>query len=370
MTQRRSPPPKRRRVSRPRPLLGFSPFARCVLLSRVASASASASKPPPRTPPSSSSSTPHRREPKEEGIGNPKPLKPTKRIESSSDDEDDEEEEEQEVRIVLCFMLETVQADFGFFDPKPGDFHGAKLLLQSYLDNEPWDLSGFVDLVLNQTTVGTVVRLDGYDDDNEGDGDNGSSGGDDDEDLYGIVTALNLKRYAEHKCIKELKKFLLGVCRDENTKKKLKLLLEEQASQVGLLVSQRFVNCPYQLVPPLYDALFDEVSWATEDEPTQELRDSFRFKSYLLISRIYERDPNKPKGKRSVNQDEPVIYIKAEDEIFHELSTWSFTFPVHAEQLVPDDLKNYRQMGLVLVVKADDVPKFRDKLKSLVAAES
>nr|CAD1845123.1 unnamed protein product [Ananas comosus var. bracteatus] len=362
MTQRRSPPPKRRRVSRPRTLLGFSPFARCVLLSRVASASAPASKPPPRTPPPSSSSTPHRREPKDEGIGNPKPLKPTKRIESSSDDEDDEEEEEQE--------LEMVQADFGFFDPKPGDFHGVKLLLTSYLDNEPWDLSGFVDLVLNQTTVGTVVRLDGYDDDDEGDGDNGSSGGDDDEDLYGVVTALNLKRYAEHKCIKELKKFLLGVCRDENTKKKLKLLLEEQASQVGLLVSQRFVNCPYQLVPPLYDALFDEISWATEDEPTQELRDSFRFKSYLLISRIYERDPNKPNGKISVNQDEPVIYIKAEDEIFHELSMWSFTFPVHAEQLVPDDLKNYRQMGLVLVVKADDVPKFREKLKSLVAAES
>nr|CAD1845121.1 unnamed protein product [Ananas comosus var. bracteatus] len=76
-------------------------------------------------------------------------------------------------------------------------------------------------------------------------------------------------------------------------------------------------------------------------KPTQELRDSFRFKSYLLISRIYERDPNKPKGKRSVNQDEPVIYIKAEDEIFHEL-------------------KNYRQMGQVLVVKADDVPKFRE----------
>ncbi|OAY80221.1 Protein BCCIP [Ananas comosus] len=78
------------------------------------------------------------------------------------------------------------------------------------------------------------------------------------------------------------------------------------------------------------------------------------------ISLDIKRDPNKPKGKRSVNQDEPVIYIKAEDEVFHELSTWSFTFPVHAEQLVPDNLKNYRQMGQVLVVKADDVPKFRE----------
>jgi hypothetical protein len=35
---------------------------------------------------------------------------------------------------------------------------------------------------------------------------------------------------------------------------------------VGLLVCRRFVNFPYELVPKLYDALFDEVSWATEDE--------------------------------------------------------------------------------------------------------
>ena len=40
----------------------------------------------------------------------------------------------------------------------------------------------------------------------------------------------------------------------------------EQANDVGLLVSQRVVNLPPQLLPPLYDALFDEVSWATEDE--------------------------------------------------------------------------------------------------------
>ncbi|GAB2284369.1 hypothetical protein Dimus_018823, partial [Dionaea muscipula] len=51
---------------------------------------------------------------------------------------------------------EIVQADFAFFDPKPDDFHGAKILLQTYLDDWQWDLSGFVDLILAQTTVGTM----------------------------------------------------------------------------------------------------------------------------------------------------------------------------------------------------------------------
>lgn len=84
--------------------------------------------------------------------------------------------------------VEVVQADFEFFDPKPGDFPGVKLLLQNYLDNKPWDLSGFVDLILEQTTVGTVVKSGDQDEEEEGD--------DDDEGLYAVVSALNLGRYA------------------------------------------------------------------------------------------------------------------------------------------------------------------------------
>lgn len=72
-----------------------------------------------------------------------------------------------------------VQADFAFFDPKPDDFHGVKILLQTYLDNNQWDLSGFVDLILGQTTVGTVVKIE----DEEDDG------------LFSVITALNLGRY-------------------------------------------------------------------------------------------------------------------------------------------------------------------------------
>ncbi|XP_029123170.1 protein BCCIP homolog isoform X2 [Elaeis guineensis] len=292
-----------------------------------------------------------------DGIADPKPPKAIKRMESSED-----EEEKQEI--------EMVQADFEFFDPKPGDFNGVKLLLQSYLDKKPWDLSGFVDLILEQTTVGTIVKSASQDGEEEGDDD----GGDDDESLFAVISALNLGRYAGHGCIKELKRFLLEVCSDESTKTKLKLLLEQQASDVGLLVSQRFVNCPYQLVPPLYDALFDEVSWATEDElfcflkPTQELRDSFRLKYYMLLTRILEnKNVNQRKAKQSQDYEEPFIYIKAEDEIFRELSLLSFTFRLHAEQLISHELKNYREMGLVMVVKADDISKFREKLKSLLA---
>lgn len=72
-----------------------------------------------------------------------------------------------------------MQADFAFFDPKPDDFHGVKILLQSYLDTKQWDIGGFVDLILGQTTVGTVVKIEESDD----------------AGLFAVVSSLNLGRY-------------------------------------------------------------------------------------------------------------------------------------------------------------------------------
>ena len=131
----------------------------------------------------------------------------------------------------------------------------------------------------------------------------------------------------DHKCVKEIKDVLLKQCKEKDVLDNLRSFLGVQAQNVGLLVSQRVVNLPPQLLPPLYDALFDEVSWATEDEvrlencvrwvsltdnfflcilvvtllsleslfiilpflkPTAELRKSFCFKYYLLVTRIYE----------------------------------------------------------------------------------
>lgn len=64
----------------------------------------------------------------------------------------------------------------------------------------------------------------------------------------------------------ELKDFLLQACPKNGVLDKLRLLLGDKAQDVGLLVSQRVFNLPPALLPPLYGALFDEVSWATEDE--------------------------------------------------------------------------------------------------------
>ncbi|KAG8061866.1 hypothetical protein GUJ93_ZPchr0003g16587 [Zizania palustris] len=363
---------------RPAPFAGFSPFARSLLFS--------VSSKPPLPPAETTAENADSHE--------MPPSKRSKRDDPSSDEEsysnsdsdgDDDSSEE----------LDTVQADFAFYDPKPKDFHGVKLLLNTYLGSKPWDLAGFVDLILEQSTVGTVVKI--ADDDEEGEGSGAEkSRATDDDDLFGLISVLNLARYGEHRCISDLKDYLLAVCGDKDTKKKLKQLLEEKAPDVGLLVCRRFVNFPYELVPKLYDSLFDEVSWATEDEPTQELRDSFRssstywlseylsgaapclskFQSFgncfchtgnISVSLYAEETPTKHEAKNCTEADEPVIYPKLEDEIFRELCSWSFTFPIRAEQPAQQEMKNYKEMGLVMVVKHEAIPKFRKKLEDLVS---
>ncbi|KAK0592300.1 hypothetical protein LWI29_016898 [Acer saccharum] len=206
------------------------------------------------------------------------------------------------------------------------------------------------------TTVGTLVKIEG----------------DDDDTPFSVLSALNLGRYKDHKCIMELKELLLQICQEKDLINGLRSILGEQAHDVGLLVSQRVVNLPPQLLPPLYGALFDEVSWATEDEPTEELRNSFRFKFYLLVSKIYKlKNTNQKrnanlKKRPNTHKDEEIIYIKPEDEIFHKLSLWSFTFPMRTQQVETHELKNYSLTGLALVVEAEKISTFRQQLQSLI----
>ncbi|KAL4295392.1 hypothetical protein GQ457_12G002360 [Hibiscus cannabinus] len=265
-------------------------------------------------------------------------FKKLKKVERQSESSEDEE------------FDGVVQADFAFFDPKPDDFHGVKTLLQSYLDNKEWDLSGFVDLILGQTTVGTVVKL-------EDDEENG---------VFSIITALNLERYKDHKCITELKEFLLSICLEKDKIGNLRSLLGDKAHDVGLLVSQRVVNLPPELLPHLYDALFDEIAWATEDEPTEELRNSFRFKFYIVVSKIYKHKNASQKRSSSTDEDDAFIYVKPEEEILHKMSMWSFLFPLQTQQVAAHELKNYQLNGTVMAVKAEDISSFRQQLHTLI----
>ena len=106
--------------------------------------------------------------------------------------------------------------------------------------------------------------------------------------------------------------------------------------------------------PWLNKALFDEVSWATEDEKTQMERDAYKFKQYLVMTKV-QRGPlesdgmddddedgedagaskkgkkkqqkKKQKKSKAAAAEREFRYYKLEDEVFHQMagSNW-FTY--------------------------------------------
>ena len=128
-----------------------------------------------------------------------------------------------------------------------------------------------------------------------------------------MVSACLLTYYEAHFQIF----YMLTLCQEKGIKDDMRVLLGEQARNVGLLVSLWFVNLPPQLV-----CLFEANGGAPE---------SFRFKSYLLVSKIYKvrlyhhylllkstlvshdhKNADK-KNRLTIDSEEAIIYVKPED---------------------------------------------------------
>jgi len=47
--------------------------------------------------------------------------------------------------------------------------------------------------------------------------------------------------------------------------KLIELLKDTSQSHIGLILSERLINMPVQIVPPMYKMLQEEIQWAIED---------------------------------------------------------------------------------------------------------
>ena len=139
-------------------------------------------------------------------------------------------------------------------DPKETDFLGLKALLGNYLDGALFSSSELCDAIIKQSTVGTVVKAQGAGDEN---------------DPIAVMSVMNLEEKKEMPFVKEIAAHLKGKC-PKDLKKKLDEAFTEKG--VGMIINERVINIPQETAPPLVDGLFDEIGWATEDEPTKELR--------------------------------------------------------------------------------------------------
>ncbi|TKA62550.1 hypothetical protein B0A55_11890 [Friedmanniomyces simplex] len=242
-----------------------------------------------------------------------------------------------------------LNVDFEYFDPQPAvDFHGLKTLLRQLLDIDAqlFDLSALADLILSQPTLGSTVKCDG----NE-------------SDPYAFLTVLNLRQHREVPVVRELAGYLLRKAAGlESAKRLQELLAPESTAQVGLVLTERFINMPHATVPPMYNMLQEEIRWAIYDgEP-------YAFTHYLILSKTYREvasqldmqveddhpmppPQKKAKAKKgcgaSAKEDE-VFYFHPEDEVLqkHAMGCGGYDYTKESDEGASDSKRAFQDVGV------------------------
>ncbi|KAK4954302.1 Mss4p nuclear export [Elasticomyces elasticus] len=256
-----------------------------------------------------------------------------------------------------------LNVDFEWFDPQPAvDFHGFKTLLRQLFDadNQLFDLSALADLILSQPTLGSTVKCDG----NE-------------SDPYAFLTVLNLHQHRDVPVIKELTRYLVEKATSIDSLKSLQGLLgSDSNSQVGLILTERFINIPHATVPPMYNMLQEEMQWANDEG------ELYQFTHYLVISKTYrevasqldmevedDRPQKKAKAKKGGAVVEETFYFHPEDEVLqkHALGFGGFDYTKQSEEGASDSKRAFQEMGvkpqgLMMLI---DEKKFEGAVKAL-----
>lgn len=173
------------------------------------------------------------------------------------------------------------------------------MLLKQLLDvdNELINLSELAELLLSQADhVGTAVKCDG-----------------EETDPYAFISVINLHQHNDKDVVKSLIKYLSSRTAQNA---KLKAALSDSAARIGLLLSERFINMPHQVVPPMYTMLQREMSLGG---------DAFRFTHLLLLSKTYaeiqsalDGEEKRPQKKQRASTSSETFFFHPEDEILHK----------------------------------------------------
>lgn len=257
-----------------------------------------------------------------------------------------------------------VNVDFEWFNFDPEiDFHGTKALLRQLLDVDAplFDVSALADLILSQPTIGSTVKVDGKE-----------------TDAYALITALSLKTHAEHGGLKGLVGYLSEKAGGETAD------VLRSGGDVGLVVSERLINMPSEVAPPLYGMLLEELDDAVED------KEPYAFTHYVILSRVYRevapdpdvqtpQQPNRKKVKEASGQGAAgadgaageVFHFHTEDEVLRRYAsaTAAFTYEKE-EEAVADSKRAFSEMGIrtegfVMVLEAGRLKEAVAEMKGL-----
>jgi protein BCP1 len=171
-------------------------------------------------------------------------------------------------------------------------------------------------------------------------------------DAYAFLSVINLSSHAANPAVSALTSYLRGKASSTPTLAPLAALLAQSPlPQIGLILTDRLINVPSEVVPPMYSMLLEEISWAiAESEP-------YTFTHYVILSKTYhevhstlstddDRPKKKPKASKSSTSD--LFYFHPEDEVFerHALCAGSYAYSTPVDAGLSDSKRAFQEMGI------------------------
>ncbi len=139
-----------------------------------------------------------------------------------------------------------------------------------------------------------------------------------------------------------------------NTKPQLgaltNILSQSPIPAVGLILTDRLINVPSEVVPPMYTMLLEEIDWALQE------KEPYNFTHYLILSKTYteveskldDEDHRPKKKKRAAGGAFQTMYFHPEDEILqkHALCAGGFDYSTKRDDGHSDSKRAFQELGI------------------------
>lgn len=122
-------------------------------------------------------------------------------------------------------------------------------------------------------------------------------------------------------------------------------------AQVGLILTERLMNMPAQIVPPMYKFIVEEIDWAVKE------KEPYNFSHYLILSKTYteiisklddegSRPPKKQKKKIAALAE--TFYFHPEDEVLQRfaLGFGNYEYTKGVDEGASDSKRAFQEAGV------------------------
>ncbi|KAG0201506.1 Mss4p nuclear export [Mortierella sp. GBA30] len=272
---------------------------------------------------------------------------------------------------------DIINVDFEFFDPKEIDFHAVKNLLNQYFASDAilFALSELSELVVSQSNVGTTIKVNGVE-----------------SDPYSLLTVLNMNQHLYHphrvsstpsessssassstgttkpsQVMTQIRDYVFTKSKQsEKLHAKLKDLLSPGSrKEVGLILSERFINMPVETAPPMWRMMLEEVKWAIDEGLP------FNFEYYLLLCPTYhevapkidlDEDVPKPTKKKSKTTEPTTFFFHPEEEMLQQYAEFTQDFKLTTPPTVAESKNTFEDYGIaparrMMLIHKDQIPE-------------